>query len=74
MPAGLSHGHDGGARGRCTRYQKKRGYDVDTDSVSLVKTLPAGRHGTAYPEMTWEPEESASEEITQVAWQHRHST
>jgi len=33
-------------------------YDLDMDSMSLVKTLPAGRHGITYPEMTWEPKES----------------
>lgn len=25
------------------------------DSMSLVKSLPHGRHGTTYPDMTWEP-------------------
>ena len=30
-------------------------YDLDMDSMSLVKSLPAGRHGTTYPDMTWEP-------------------
>ena len=33
-------------------------YDLDMDSMSLVKSLPAGQHGTIYPEMTWEPKES----------------
>jgi hypothetical protein len=33
-------------------------YDLDMDSMSLVKSLPGGRHGTAYPEMPWEPKES----------------
>ena len=33
-------------------------HDLDTDSFSLVKTYPAGRRGTAYPDMTWEPKES----------------
>jgi hypothetical protein len=27
-------------------------YDVDMDSMSLVKALPDGRHGTAYPDMS----------------------
>jgi hypothetical protein len=30
-------------------------YDVDMDSMSLVKSLPRGRHGTTYPDMSWEP-------------------
>jgi len=33
-------------------------YDLDMDSMSLVKCLPRGRHGTAYPDMPWEPKES----------------
>ena len=33
-------------------------YDVDMDSMSLVSSLPAGRHGTTYPDMTWEPKQS----------------
>ena len=32
-------------------------YDLDMDSMSLVKSLPA-RHGITYPDMTWEPKES----------------
>ena len=28
------------------------------DSMSLVKSLPDGRHGTTYPDMPWEPKES----------------
>jgi len=30
-------------------------YDVDMDSMSLVKALPGGHHGTLYPDMPWEP-------------------
>jgi hypothetical protein len=30
-------------------------HDLDVDSVSLVKSLPGGRHGMAYPNMPWEP-------------------
>jgi hypothetical protein len=30
-------------------------YDLDMDSMSLVKALPRGRHGTVYPDMPWEP-------------------
>jgi hypothetical protein len=33
-------------------------YDLDMDSMSIVKSLPPGRHGTAYPDMPWEPKES----------------
>jgi hypothetical protein len=33
-------------------------HDLDTDSFSLVKSLAGGRHGTRYPDMTWEPKES----------------
>ncbi len=33
-------------------------YDVDMDSMSLVKALPGGRHGTVYPDMRWEPKEA----------------
>jgi len=31
--------------------------DLDMASYSLVKTYPSGRHGTTYPDMTWEPKE-----------------
>jgi hypothetical protein len=33
-------------------------YDLDMDSMSLVKALPGGRHGTRYPDMPWEPKEA----------------
>lgn len=33
-------------------------YDVDMDSMSIVKALPGGRHGTVYPDMPWEPKEA----------------
>jgi hypothetical protein len=33
-------------------------YDLDMDSMSLVKALPRGRHGAAYPDMPWEAKES----------------
>ena len=33
-------------------------YDLDMDSMSLVKSLPGGRHGTTYPDMPWEPKEA----------------
>ncbi len=33
-------------------------YDLDMDSMSLVKSLPRGRHGMVYPDMPWEPKEA----------------
>ena len=33
-------------------------YDLDMDSMSLVKSLPGRRHGTVYPDMPWEPKEA----------------
>ena len=33
-------------------------YDLDMDSMSLVKSLPGGRHGMVYPDMPWEPKEA----------------
>jgi hypothetical protein len=33
-------------------------YDLDRASSSLVKYYEGGRHGTTYPDMTWEPKES----------------
>ncbi len=33
-------------------------HDLDTDSYSLVKPYPSGRHGTTYPDMAWEPKKS----------------
>jgi hypothetical protein len=33
-------------------------YDLDRESPSLVKSYTGGKHGTTYPEMTWEPKES----------------
>src|ERR1019366_4953095 len=35
-------------------------YDLDMDSMSLVKSLPGGRHGTVCPDMHWEPTRSFS--------------
>ena len=35
-------------------------YDLDMDSMSLVKSFPGGRHGTVYPDMHWEPKQSFS--------------
>jgi hypothetical protein len=33
-------------------------HDLDMDSMSLVKSLPGGRHGIVYPDMPWEPKEA----------------
>lgn len=33
-------------------------HDLDTDGFALVKTLPRGCRGTAYPDMGWEPKQS----------------
>jgi hypothetical protein len=33
-------------------------YDVDRSSCSLVKFFEGGKHGTTYPDMTWEPKEA----------------
>jgi hypothetical protein len=33
-------------------------FDLDMDSMSIVKSLPKRRRGTVYPEMPWEPKES----------------
>lgn len=32
--------------------------DLDMNSYSLVKSFGGGKHGTTYPDMTWEPKES----------------
>jgi hypothetical protein len=39
-------------------YDEDPKYDLDRESASLVKTMTGGRHGTTYPDMTWEPKES----------------
>jgi hypothetical protein len=41
----------------CFTNDKPR-YDVDMDSMSIVKYLPNGRHRATYPDMPWEPKES----------------
>ena len=33
-------------------------YDLDMDAMSIVKSLPGGRRGTAYPDLPWEPKAS----------------
>ncbi|MGP8205916.1 MAG: abortive infection protein [Acidimicrobiales bacterium] len=33
-------------------------YDLDMDSMSLVKALPDRRRGSTYPDMRWEPKEA----------------
>ena len=39
-------------------YDDNPRYDLDRDGPSLVKTYSGGKHGTAYPDMHWEPKES----------------
>jgi len=39
-------------------YDEDPRYDLDMDSMSLVKSLPGRRHGIAYPDMSWEPKEA----------------
>jgi hypothetical protein len=41
-----------------TPYDDNPKYDLDMGSMSLVKTFSKGKHGTTYPDMTWEPKES----------------
>ncbi len=43
-------------------------YDLDMDSMALVKSLPAGRHGTIYPDMTWEPKEAFAVVADHFSW------
>lgn len=33
-------------------------HDLDTDSFSLVESCPRGSHGTAYPDMAWQPKQA----------------
>ncbi len=33
-------------------------YDLDMSASTLVKTFTGGKHGTTYPDMTWEPKAS----------------
>src|SRR5581483_5226558 len=33
-------------------------YDLDRESSSLVKYYEDGKHGTTYPDMTWEPKDA----------------
>ncbi|MGO9958081.1 MAG: abortive infection protein [Solirubrobacteraceae bacterium] len=32
--------------------------DIDATSLSIVRTLPPGKHGTSYPDMRWEPKQA----------------
>jgi hypothetical protein len=41
-----------------TPYSDNPRYDLDMASSSLVKYYDDGKHGTTYPDMTWEPKES----------------
>lgn len=39
-------------------YSDTSTYDLDRESSSLVKYYEGGKHGTTYPDMTWEPKEA----------------
>lgn len=39
-------------------YNENPQNDLDMASYSLVKSYDGGRHGTTYPDMTWEPKEA----------------
>ena len=39
-------------------YRDTPKYDLDRESSSLVKYFEGGKHGTTYPDMTWEPKEA----------------
>lgn len=39
-------------------YDDNPKFDLDLDSFSLVKSYQGGRHGSTYPDMTWEPKEA----------------
>ena len=39
-------------------YDDNPRHDLDADAFSLVKSFSGGKHGTTYPEMTWEPKEA----------------
>ena len=41
-----------------TPYSDKPKFDLDMASSSLVKYFEGGKHGTTYPDMTWEPKEA----------------
>jgi hypothetical protein len=60
----------GGGPGPSRRSSEDPRYDLDMSALSLVKTY-AGRHGTTYPDMPWEPKEAfravADYYVTQAA-------
>jgi hypothetical protein len=43
---------------RINPYSEDPKYDLDTPSSTLVKYHEDGRHGSTYPDMSWEPKES----------------
>lgn len=45
-------------------------YDQDRTTSSLVKYFENGRHGTTYPDMTWEPKE-AFRAVAGYYWSHK---
>jgi hypothetical protein len=39
-------------------YNEDPSRDLDATALSIVRTLPHGQHGTAYPDVGWEPKEA----------------
>jgi len=39
-------------------YNEDPRLNLDMNSYSLVKSYKHGRHGTTYPDMTWDPKEA----------------
>lgn len=39
-------------------YSEDPGHDLDATALSIVRTLPPGKHGTTYPDVGWEPKEA----------------
>jgi hypothetical protein len=39
-------------------YSEDPRHDIDATSLSIVRTLPGGKRGTAYPDMGWEPKQA----------------
>jgi hypothetical protein len=33
-------------------------HDIDATALSIVRTLPRGKRGTAFPDVPWEPKEA----------------
>jgi hypothetical protein len=39
-------------------YSEDPGHDLDATTLSIVRALPRGQHGTTYPDVAWEPKEA----------------